>query len=97
MRACVHTCASVRPLYASRRAAYRAGYRAGFRAGYYAGRANIYRQPRVLFLDEATSQLDHATERRVIDSLGTLNVTTISVAHRNNALAAASRFIDLGN
>jgi ATP-binding cassette, subfamily B, bacterial CvaB/MchF/RaxB len=57
----------------------------------------IYRQPRVLFLDEATSQLDHATERRVIDNLGTLNVTTISVAHRNNALAAASRFIDLGN
>lgn len=57
----------------------------------------IYRQPRVLFLDEATSQLDHATERRVIDNLGTLNVTIISVAHRNNALAAASRFIDLGN
>jgi len=30
-------------------------------------------------------------------NLGTLNVTTISVAHRNNALAAASRFIDLDN
>jgi len=55
----------------------------------------IYRQPRILFLDEATSQLDHATERRVIDNLGALNVTTISVAHRSNALAAASRFIDL--
>jgi ATP-binding cassette subfamily B protein RaxB len=57
----------------------------------------IYRRPRILFLDEATSQLDHATERRVIDNLGTLNVTTVSVAHRSNALAAASRFIDLGN
>ena len=55
----------------------------------------IYRQPRILFLDEATSQLDHATERRVIDNLGALNVTTISGAHRSNALAAASRFIDL--
>ena len=55
----------------------------------------IYRRPRVLFLDEATSQLDHATERRVIDNLGTLELTTISVAHRSNAIAAASRFIDL--
>jgi len=57
----------------------------------------IYRRPRILFLDEATSQLDHATERRVIANLGTLGVTTISVAHRSNVLAAASRFIDLEN
>ncbi len=55
----------------------------------------IYRRPRVLFLDEATSQLDHATERRVIDNLATLDVTLISIAHRSNALAAATRFIDL--
>ena len=57
----------------------------------------IYRRPRVLFLDEATSQLDHATERFVIDNLCTLHVTTISIAHRSNVLAAASRYIDLGN
>jgi ATP-binding cassette subfamily B protein RaxB len=57
----------------------------------------IYRAPRILFLDEATSQLDHSTERRVIGNLGTLSVTTISVAHRSNAVAAASRFIDLEN
>lgn len=55
----------------------------------------IYRQPRVLFLDEATSQLDHATERRVIDHLATLDVTVVSIAHRSNALRAATRFIDL--
>jgi len=57
----------------------------------------IYRRPRILFLDEATSQLDHATERRVIENLGTLNVTTISIAHRSNAIAAATRYIDLGS
>jgi ATP-binding cassette subfamily B protein RaxB len=57
----------------------------------------IYRQPRILFLDEATSQLDHATERRVIDNLGTLAVTTVSIAHRRNALAAATRCIDLAH
>ncbi len=55
----------------------------------------IYRRPRILFLDEATSQLDHATERRVIANLGTLGVTSISIAHRSNALAAATRFICL--
>ena len=55
----------------------------------------IYRRPRILFLDEATSQLDHATERRVINNLGTLKVTLISIAHRSNALAAGTRFIDL--
>lgn len=57
----------------------------------------VYRQPRVLFLDEATSQLDQVTERRVIENLGTLGVTTICVAHRSNVLAAAGRFIDLDN
>jgi ATP-binding cassette subfamily B protein RaxB len=57
----------------------------------------LYRRPRVLFLDEATSQLDHATECRVLDNLGALGVTTISVAHRSNVLAAADRFIDLDN
>ena len=55
----------------------------------------IYRRPRILVLDEATSQLDHATERRVIENLGTLNVTTISIAHRSNVLVSASRYIDL--
>jgi ATP-binding cassette subfamily B protein RaxB len=57
----------------------------------------IYRRPRILFLDEATSQLDHATERRVIANLGALGVTSISIAHRSNALSAATRFIDLDN
>jgi ATP-binding cassette subfamily B protein RaxB len=55
----------------------------------------LYRRPRVLFLDEATSHLDHATERRVVDNLVSLGVTSISVAHRRNAVAAASRTIEL--
>jgi len=57
----------------------------------------IYRRPRILFLDEATSQLDHAVERRIVANLGTLGVTSISIAHRSNVLAAATRFIDLDN
>jgi ATP-binding cassette subfamily B protein RaxB len=55
----------------------------------------IYRRPRVLFLDEATSQLDPATERRIIGNLAALDVTRVSIAHRSNALAAATRFIEL--
>ena len=55
----------------------------------------FYRRPRVLFLDEATSQLDRATERRIIDNLAALDVTRVSIAHRSNALAAATRFIEL--
>ena len=55
----------------------------------------IYRQPRVLFLDEATSQLDPATERRIIANLAGLDLTRVSIAHRSNVLAAATRVIDL--
>jgi len=56
----------------------------------------LYRRPRILFLDEATSHLDQQTERRVIDNLQTLHVTIVSVAHRRNAIAAASRIIEFG-
>lgn len=55
----------------------------------------LYREPRVLFLDEATSNLDHATELRVAENLRSLGVTMISVAHRRNAVAMASRTIHL--
>ena len=55
----------------------------------------LYRNQRVLFLDEATSHLDSATEQRVLDNLGKLDMTIISVAHRNNALAKGGRVIRL--
>ena len=48
-----------------------------------------------MFLDEATSHLDQATERLVLDNLDTLGITIISVAHRSNAVATASRIIEL--
>lgn len=42
----------------------------------------LYRQPRVLFLDEGTAHLDVANERLVNASLRKLAMTRISVAHR---------------
>ena len=56
----------------------------------------LYRRPAVLFLDEATSHLDHVTECHVLDNLRSLDVTLVSVAHRRNAIATASRAIQLG-
>ncbi len=56
----------------------------------------LYRKPRVLFLDEATSHLDIDTERRILDRLADSEISIISVAHRPDVLARADRVIDLG-
>jgi ATP-binding cassette subfamily C protein len=44
----------------------------------------LYTQPSVLVLDEATSNLDQVTERRIVDTLNALarNLTLIVVTHR---------------
>jgi len=55
----------------------------------------LYRQPRLIFLDEATSHLDIDTEHRVLDRLADSGVTIISVAHRPDVLARADRVIEL--
>jgi ATP-binding cassette subfamily B protein RaxB len=55
----------------------------------------LYREPRILFLDEATSHLDTATERRVLDHLDSLGITIVSVAHRPDVLRRARRIIRL--
>ena len=57
----------------------------------------LYREPRVLFLDEATSHLDRATECEVLDNLDALELTTISVAHRDSILARSDRVLRLGS
>jgi ATP-binding cassette subfamily B protein RaxB len=55
----------------------------------------LYRQPRILFLDEATSHLDKDTETRVLDNLRALGITMVSVAHGENALALGGRQIQI--
>lgn len=56
----------------------------------------IYRRPRILFLDEATSHLDVETEQQVLRNIRRLKITTISVAHRPAAVDEASKIIRLG-
>ncbi|WP_441605058.1 peptidase domain-containing ABC transporter [Dyella sp. 2RAF44] len=49
----------------------------------------LYRKPHILILDEATSHLDVACERRINAMLRELNITRIYVAHRPETIAAA--------
>jgi ATP-binding cassette subfamily B protein RaxB len=53
----------------------------------------LYRRPKVLFLDEATSHLDTANEAAVLEAIGNLNVTRIVIAHRPETIAAADRVL----
>ena len=56
----------------------------------------LYKQPDLLFLDEATSHLDVRTERCINASLRTLACTRIVAAHRPETIASADRVIVLG-
>ncbi|WP_311239881.1 MULTISPECIES: peptidase domain-containing ABC transporter [unclassified Xanthomonas] len=53
----------------------------------------LYRDPALLFLDEATSHLDVGRERAVSDAIGELPLTCIIVAHRPETIRSADRIL----
>ncbi|WP_311567902.1 peptidase domain-containing ABC transporter [Photobacterium arenosum] len=55
----------------------------------------LYRSPKILFLDEATSHLDIASESAVNRSLSELNITRILIAHRKETIQMADRVLEL--
>lgn len=55
----------------------------------------LYRSPDVLFLDEATSHLDIASEKRVLDGIRRLGITTLIAAHRRETVSVVDRVITL--
>ncbi|MGH7019001.1 MAG: ATP-binding cassette domain-containing protein [Brevundimonas sp.] len=55
----------------------------------------LYRQPRILVLDEATSHLDVARERTINAALSKMPVTRLVIAHRPETIAAADRVVAL--
>ncbi|MGK5038003.1 peptidase domain-containing ABC transporter [Janthinobacterium sp. LB3P118] len=55
----------------------------------------LYKQPRILALDEATSHLDMNNERKVNQVLSQLRLTRIMVAHRRETIDAAERVVGL--
>ena len=56
----------------------------------------LYRQPRMLFLDEGTAHLDIENEKCINESLRSLNMTRISVAHRPEISSGAHRILRVG-
>jgi ATP-binding cassette subfamily B protein RaxB len=55
----------------------------------------LYRNPRILFLDEATSHLDTENERLVSLALRELSITQVIIAHRPETIAKAERVVDI--
>lgn len=57
----------------------------------------LYRDPAILFLDEATSHLDADGEMRLVREISRLDITRVVAAHRAETLRHADRIIDLGS
>ena len=57
----------------------------------------LYKMPRILFLDEATSHLDIAREREVNEAIRALKLTRVIVAHRPETIASVDRVIVLSS
>ncbi|MRV74357.1 ATP-binding cassette domain-containing protein [Duganella sp. FT92W] len=55
----------------------------------------LYKRPRILILDEATSHLDMAKEHEVNQAVSALNMTRVIIAHRPETIASAQRVIVL--
>ena len=56
----------------------------------------LYRKPAILILDEATSQIDYATEKEINHSLSNLKMTRIIATHRTSTLPKSVRVVNLG-
>lgn len=55
----------------------------------------LYREPKLLFLDEATSHLDVARERQVSDAVRALDLTRVIIAHRPETIASADKVLEM--
>jgi ATP-binding cassette subfamily B protein RaxB len=53
----------------------------------------LYRQPRILFMDEGTAHLDAQHEAAVNQAIATMGITRIIIAHRQETIAAADRIL----
>lgn len=59
----------------------------------------LYKNPKILILDEATSSLDNKTEKKLIQSINNLKrkVTILMIAHRLTSLSNCDRIYELVN
>jgi ATP-binding cassette, subfamily B, bacterial CvaB/MchF/RaxB len=56
----------------------------------------LYRRPKILFLDEATSHLDEPTETRIAEALRDFSMTRIIISHRPATIAHSDEVLFLG-
>jgi ATP-binding cassette subfamily B protein RaxB len=56
----------------------------------------LYKDPRILFLDEGTAHLDVAKEKEINERLRRLNITRVSVAHRPEMMSGADTILRIG-
>lgn len=57
----------------------------------------LYRQPKILVLDEATSHLDTLMEGSINRAISSMNMTRIFIAHRLETIAVADRVVEVRN
>lgn len=57
----------------------------------------LYRKPKILFMDEATSHLDSCLERKITGAIASLQMTRITIAHRRETILSADRVMELKN
>ncbi|MBS9424556.1 peptidase domain-containing ABC transporter [Photorhabdus caribbeanensis] len=55
----------------------------------------LYRRPRILFMDEATSHLDKESEFFVNQAISKMNITRVIIAHRDSTINSADKVIRL--
>ncbi|MEL7477705.1 MAG: peptidase domain-containing ABC transporter [Pseudomonadota bacterium] len=55
----------------------------------------LYKQPKILFMDEATSHLDTNLEADINEAVSRLDITRVIIAHRKETIASADREIQL--
>ena len=56
----------------------------------------LYRRPKLLVLDEATSHLDSKIEQQVSAAVKRLAITRIVIAHRAETIASANQVLAVG-
>ena len=57
----------------------------------------LYRRPKILFMDEATSHLDSELESDISSAIRTLNISRVIIAHRKSTIASADREVRLAS
>ncbi|AGR75523.1 hypothetical protein [Mannheimia haemolytica] len=57
----------------------------------------LYKKPKILLMDEATSHLDEENEKLVNQAISRMKITRIIIAHRQSTIQSADRIIALND